>query len=68
MKALKIVVGLALLGALSACAANTNGLYSSGSYYNSFGRNHWQPYQDANNFHYHHSYYANANAINEVGE
>lgn len=69
MKTLKIALGLLLLGAgLSACAENSGGLYASGDYYNSFGRGYYQPYQDGSSYHYHHSYYANANAVSEVGE
>jgi hypothetical protein len=69
MKTLKIAVGLSLLVAgLSACAENSKGLYSSGEYYNSFGRGYYQPYQDGSTFHYHHSYYAKANTVAEVGE
>ncbi len=69
MKTLKIALGLALLGAtLSACAASDKGLYASGDYYNSFGRGYYQPYQDGSSYHYHHSYYANAKAVSEVGE
>ena len=69
MKTLTIAVGLVVLGAaLSACAPNEKGLYSSGDYYNSFGRGYYQPYQDGSTFHYHHSYYAKANTVAEVGE
>ncbi|HVZ02246.1 MAG TPA: hypothetical protein VHA35_22255 [Dongiaceae bacterium] len=68
MKTLKIALGLALLGLVSACAENSNGLYASGDYYNSFGRGYYQPYQDGSSYHYHHSYYANAEAVQEVGE
>jgi hypothetical protein len=67
MKTLKIAVGLALLAGLGACE-NSKGLYASGDYYNSFGRGYYQPYQDGNTYHYHHSYYANAKAVSEVGE
>jgi hypothetical protein len=64
MKTLKIAVGLALLcTALAGCAANTNGLYASGDYYNSFGRDYYEPYQDGESYHYHHSYFANAEAV-----
>ena len=69
MKTLKIAVDLSLLVVgLSACAENTKGLYASGDYYNSFGRGYYQPYQDGSSFHYHHSYYAKANTVAEVGE
>ena len=69
MKTLKIALGLVLLGtALSACAANSGQLYASGDYYNSFGRGYYAPYQDGETYHYHHSYYANAKAVSEVGE
>jgi hypothetical protein len=69
MKTLKIAVGLSLLVVgLSACAENSKGLYSSGDYYNAFGRGYYQPYQDGSSFHYHHSYYAKANTVAEVGE
>ena len=68
MKTLKIAVGLSLLAGLAACAENSKGLYSSGDYYNSFGRGYYQPYQDGSSFHYHHSYYAKANTVAEVGE
>ena len=68
MKTLKIALGLALLSGLAACADNGSGLYASGDYYNSFGRDYYQPYQDGSTYHYHHSYYANANAVDEVGE
>ena len=68
MKTLKIAVGLSLLVVgLSACE-NSKGLYASGDYYNSFGRGYYQPYQDGSSFHYHHSYYAKANTVAEVGE
>jgi hypothetical protein len=68
MKTLKIAFGLLLAGvALSACA-NDKGLYASGDYYNSFGRGYYAPYQDGSSYHYHHSYYANAKAVSEVGE
>ena len=69
MKTLKIAVGLSLLAAsLAACAQNDRGLYSSGDYYNAYGRGYYQPYQDGSTFHYHHSYYAKANTVPEVGE
>jgi hypothetical protein len=68
MKTLKIALGLALLAGLSACAANDGSLYASGDYYNSFGRGYYQPFQDGSTFHYHHSYYAKANTVAEVGE
>jgi len=68
MKTLKIAVGLSLLVAGLAACTNDKGLYSSGNYYNSFGRGYYQPYQDGNTFHYHHSYYAKANTVAEVGE
>jgi hypothetical protein len=64
MKTLKLVVGLSLLAGLAACAENTKGLYSSGDYYNAFGRGYYQPYQDTSNFHYHNSYYPKANTVN----
>jgi beta-N-acetylglucosaminidase len=64
MKTLKIALGLLLLGAgLSACAENSGALYSSGDYYNSFGRGYYEPYQDGSTYHYHHSYFANAKAV-----
>jgi hypothetical protein len=69
MKTLKIAVGLSLLVVgLSACAENDKGLYASGDYSNSIGRGYYQPYQDGSSYHYHHSYYANAKAVSEVGE
>ena len=68
MKTLKIALGLALLGLVSACADNPGKLYASGDYYNSFGRGYYAPYQDGSSYHYHHSYYANAKAVSEVGE
>jgi hypothetical protein len=69
MKTLKIAIGLALLGGIvSACADNSGKLYASGDYYNSFGRGYYQPFQDGSTYHYHHSYYANAKAVSEVGE
>jgi hypothetical protein len=69
MKTLKIAVGLSLLVVgLSACAENNKGLYASGDYYNAYGRGYYQPYQDGSTFHYHHSYYAKANTVPEVGE
>lgn len=69
MKTLKIAVGLSLLVAgLAGCGTNEKGLYASGDYYNSFGRGYYQPYQDGSTYHYHHSYYANAKAVSEVGE
>jgi len=68
MKTLKIALGLALLGLVSACADNPGKLYASGDYYNSFGRGYYAPYQDGSTYHYHHSYYANAKAVSEVGE
>ena len=69
MKTLKIAVGLSLLVAgLAACTPNDKALYASGDYYNSFGRGYYQPYQDGSTYHYHHSYYANAKAVAEVGE
>jgi hypothetical protein len=63
MKTLKIALGLTLLGLLSACAANSNGLYAGGDYYNSFGTGYYGPYQDGSSYHYHHSYFANAEAV-----
>jgi hypothetical protein len=68
MKTLKIALGLALLGLVSACADNPGKLYSSGDYYNAFGRGYYAPYQDGSTFHYHHSYYDKANTVAEVGE
>ena len=69
MKTLKIAIGLSLLAAtLAACAPNEGSLYSSGDYYNAFGRGYYAPYQDGSTFHYHHSYYAKANTVPEVGE
>ena len=68
MKTLKIAVGLALLAATLAACANDKGLYASGDYYNAFGRHYYAPYQDGETFHYHHSYYAKANTVAEVGE
>jgi len=68
MKTLKIAVGLSLLVAGLAACTNEKGLYSSGDYYNSVGRGYYQPYQDGSTYHYHHSYYANAKAVSEVGE
>jgi hypothetical protein len=68
MKTLKIALGLALLGLMSACADNPGKLYASGDYYNAFGRGYYQPFQDGSNFHYHHSYYDKANTVAEVGE
>ena len=56
------------IAGLSACAENQGALYSSGSYYNAFGRGYYQPYQDGSTFHYHHSYYDKANTVPEVGE
>ena len=68
MKSLKIAVGLTVLAAGLAACENSKGLYSSGDYYNSFGRGYYQPYQEGSSYHYHHSYYANAKAVKEVGE
>ena len=69
MNALKMAISMMILGAgLAACTANTNDLYSSGDYYNSFGTGYYQPYQDGSSYHYHHSYYANAEAVSEGGE
>ncbi|HVO04916.1 MAG TPA: hypothetical protein VMT54_22165 [Candidatus Cybelea sp.] len=65
MKSLMIAVGVLVLGlALSACE-NGTGLYSSGTYYNSFGRDYSAEYQDGTTYHYHNSYLANAKAVQD---
>ena len=68
MKILKITVSLLILCAGLAACTNSQDLDSSGDYYNSVGRGYYQPYQDGSTYHYHHSYYANMDAVKEVGE
>jgi hypothetical protein len=61
MNALKMAVSMLVLAAGLAACTNSNDLYSSGDYANSYGVGYYAPYQDNSSFHYHHSYYANAN-------
>jgi hypothetical protein len=57
MKSVLTLLGVILLGAgLAACSTNDSGYYKSGDYYNSFGQDHYQPYEGDHHLHWHNSY------------
>ncbi len=57
MKSIVSLLSVALLGlGLAACSSNDSGYYTSGDYYESYGQDHYQPYEDGHHFHYHNSY------------